>query len=159
MNANEFEEMLARILPAGMTAELNARSAKRGCKPAELIDEVILAATRKRPAYWQEIEQIAWPIADAIALGISEAWPESFDDCVAVGCFLVMMPEGGPEAYLLEKDGEKLGIVEFICRQNGLGCEEFTREAIDAFLTERNAKEPDTEDYEEQDKADWWKED
>jgi hypothetical protein len=45
------------------------------------LDEVMEPTRVRRAAYWQEIEQIVLAIADAMALGISEHWPESFDDC------------------------------------------------------------------------------
>lgn len=53
------------------------------------------------------------------------------------------------EAYLLEAHGPKMDIIECFCRMKGISYEEFSQEALDAFLAKK--------DEEPEDPAEDWK--
>src|SRR5258708_33019789 len=112
MNSDELEQMPRRLLPAGMRSELDTRAAKHGLKPIDLIDAVMESAMLKSPAYLEEMQEVAIAITEALELGIDPSWPESFDDCIAVGSLLSVIFERGFDDHLLEIEGAKMDIVE-----------------------------------------------
>jgi hypothetical protein len=151
MNDDQSEQ-LDLLLPAGMLAEINTRAAKGSLEPAELIDQVLEQARRESPAYWQEMIATARAVDEALALGISELWPESFEDRLVVGVLLSMWQKQSSETLLLETNGPEMDAIEEICRAEGISYEEFTRRAIDAKLHGENLEHEDSHD-----EADWWK--
>jgi len=87
-----------------------------------------------------------------------QEWPKSFEERLVVGLLLSELFTLSAENHLLELDGEKMDVVESICRQGGISYEEFTREVIDSFLGKSNDESGARDDPDDQDEADWWKE-
>ncbi len=156
---DEFEQ-LDIILPRETIDQLNARAAAKGCRAGELVYRALIRAREKGPAYLRELGQKVKAIDAALAEGQKDyqEWPKSFEERLVVGLLLSELFTLSAENHLLELDGEKMDIVESICRQKGISYEEFTREVIDTFLGKSNDKSGTRDDPEDQDEADWWKE-
>jgi len=95
---------------------------------------------KKAPAYLRQLGQKVKAIDAALAEGQKDyqEWPKSFEERLVVGLLLSELFTLSAENHLLELDGEKMDIVESICRQKGISYEEFTREVIDTFLGKSN---------------------
>jgi hypothetical protein len=133
----EFEE-LDIILPRETIDQLNARAAAKGCRAGELVYRALIQAREKGSAYLSELGETVKAIDAALDEGQKEPWPKSFNERLVVGLLLSELFTLSAENLLLELDGEKMDIVESICRQGGISYEEFTREVIDTFLRHSN---------------------
>jgi hypothetical protein len=143
--SNEIELML----PAGILAELKARAEDRGATQQTLIDEAGQRLVNSPMPHIRELLTRANAIENALAEHREPSWPENFDECLEVGLVFAGLLKRDSEAYLLEAHGPEMDDIESICRMKGISYEEFSREALDAFLANKDQAPPD--------QADWWR--